>query len=470
MTLPGPEILNEDARTPSGPRLRLATVFAVGDTEFGPTSPVALRSMRDLRKYFGQRTAQAAAVHDWLEEHWRQGGGLVYLQRRVGPAPVKASHDFMDGQGTPVLSFTLRMKQAGEFGNEFAGDIDVDGSDFSVKLYRNGQLLEETGLVATNAEAQAWFAANSQWAELVLGAGNDPVATASPADLTGGTDDLDNVTDTETGAAINAHPPEAGPGAYVLLGITSSSAQLLAAARAAETKRLARCDLPSSTSAATLASQAATLRASAYSDYIDIIGTHLTVPGLTQSTTRTVQGSALRCACEAVNDKAGISPNQPAAGRWGAARKAGTVPVVEFTAEDRETLNDAGVNVIRTVDGETRLYGARTAVDPATNGVALRLGSARLRMAVCEVARYEAEQTEFAEIDQGGVVLGDLEGRIRAGLSPYERSFYDLQVDAELVEDDLQPGQYLVEIVIEFQAAPDAERVRVIVTRRLTEV
>jgi hypothetical protein len=91
-------------------------------------------------------------------------------------------------------------------------------------------------------------------------------------------------------------------------------------------------------------------------------------------------------------------------------------------------------------------------------------------MAIKEIARYQAEQIVFAELDQGGVVLGDHVGLVRAAINRYERSLYFLDVTAQVVEDDIQPGVYLVETAIEFQAAPDAERVRVVITRAVTEV
>lgn len=465
MTLPGNELVHEDLRTPAGPQLAIATPFLVGDTEEGPDTPVALRDMRGLRNRFGARTTLSAAVHDWLEQYWRQGGGQVWLQRRLGPSPVKASVDFPASSGT---SFTLRALYAGASYNDFAGDVDISGSDITFKVLRDGVLQQTFGPVQTVAALQALVADSGLPVEIVPGAGGAPTA-GSVTSLAGGDDDLDSVTDTETGAAILKHLPERGPGVYVLPGITATSANLLAAAAAAaHPDRLVRPQVPNTATVADIVTALNAYRGSPHAGYIDPIVTWLVGPGLSPTSTRLFPGTLLRCACEARNDAAGITPNQPAAGRWGAPRYPELVPAVEFAADDRETINDAGGTLIRTINGETRLYGSRTAADPVTDPVALRLGSARLRMAFGEISRFEMEQTNFGEVDAGGVVLGELSGRIEAQARVWQRSLYDLDVTAQLVED--QPGQYLVEVLFEYAPAPDAERVRTVISRSLPDL
>jgi hypothetical protein len=469
VTLPGVVVINADARPPSRPRLSLSTAFLVGETEFGPQTAVLSRTKREFERSHGARTLTTTAMHDWVTEFFAEGGTALYTSRLVGPGAAAASHVFLDGTSAPSL--TVRALSVGEYGNRLSVDIDVSGSNFEVKVYLDGttdaDIVERSGLVATPAAAALW-GADAKYVRVTAGVGTDPVAT-SPVALTGGDDDLDGVTGTEITAALNKFGAGLGPGSVVLPGRTATASQLLAAAHAAANNRLARLDAAQVASASTIASQAATLRASGYADVCDLLAPSLTIPGLAPGTTRTVPASALRCGVEARNDALGISPNQPAAGKWGIAHYA-TAPTVEWDDDDREMLNDAGVTVVRVIDGDVRIYGSRTLADPATDPAALRLGSARLRMALTEIARFQAEQIEFAELDQGGVVLGDHVGLVRSAIKRYAQSLYFLDVTAQVVEDDLQDGVYLVETAVEFQAAPDAERVRVVITRSVTEV
>lgn len=469
MTLPGVVVLNDDARPLSGPRLTLATAFLVGETEFGLQSAVLSRTKREFVRNHGARTVDYTAMHDWVDTFFKEGGTALYASRLLGPAAAAAAHAFVDGDAATSITVTSRDK--GTFGNRLYADIDVSGNTFEVIIYLDGttadKIVERSGFVATPADAATW-ATDARYVRITVGVGVDPVATAATA-LTGGDDDLDGITGTQITAALDKFGAALGPGSVVLPGRTATASQLLAATHAAANNRLARLDAVVSASAATVLTQAATLRAGENPDVCDLLGPAVTIPGLTAGTTRTIGASALRCGIEARNDAAGLSPNQPAAGNWGIARYA-TAPTVEWDDGDREDLNDAGVNVVRVIDSQVKLYGARTLSDPATDPAAVRVGSARLRMAITEIARARAEQIVFAELDPGGVVLGDHVGLVRADINRYARSLYFLDVTAQVVEDDLLPGVYLVETAIEFQAAPDAERVRVVITRAVTEV
>lgn len=336
--------------------------------------------------------------------------------------------------------------------------VDADGIDAvsSIRSLRDFTTVAGARDV-DNAAAYDWFEAHFQEggaAGYLIGL--DPEATITTAEIT---------------AAAELVGDEYGPGAFVTPGRTDTATILAVAAVAVASehgKRMVRADLADTATVATLTTAAATLRASANADVLDIGGVWVSIPGLANGTARSVPFSALRSGCEGRNDKAGISPNQPAAGQWGIARYC-IAPLHEWGATDRETLNDAGVNIARTIDSTLRLYGSRTAVNPTVTPAAIRIGSARLRMAIIELVDFEMERTAFAEIDQGGVELGNLTERSRARINQYQRSLYQLDITAELEEDET-PGTYVVEVDVTFQAAPDAERVHATITRAVTEV
>lgn len=469
MTLPGATVTFDDQRTPTGPNLQLSTVFLTGELTKGPTTPAIIRSLRELQRGYGDRTADTASVHDWVDAFFKEGGSRIYVTPLRGPSAAKATHTFNDGAAAAGIIMTART--AGTDGNRTSGDIDagVGGGTFVVKVLRDGVIVETSGDLATPAAAAVWAADNSSWVDITDGAHADPAPTGSAAALTGGDDDFDGITTTEIQTALDRFTAGLGPGSVVLPGRTATAAQLIAQTHAATHNRLARHAFVASSTAATVAAQLATLRAGEGADVGDPLGPRQNMPGLTAVTSRTVEATVLRCAAEARNDRDGISPNQPAAGNYAIAQYL-TSETVTWTDEDLELLNDAGGNVVRTLtDGRLKVFGARTLADPASDPVALRIGSARLRMAVAEIGRFHAEQFAFTELDPGGIELGNLEGIILGALDAYQASFFELAVTAELVAGDA-PGEYVVEVTVEFKASPDAERVRVTISRSLTEV
>lgn len=476
MAVPGVVIQESDAAPLSSPRLALATPFVVGELERGLETPKLVRSMRDVTTTFGPRSADTAHVHDWLDGYFRENGSAAYIGRLLGAAPVAASVAFPDGVPTTAITVTAREKGAWANGatGGLSADIDVSGSDFEVKIYLDGELVERSGLVADGAAAAEWASANSAYVTITDGPGGDPVATGSPQNLTGGDADFDGISQTQISAVLARFTPDLGPGTIVMPGRTGTTEQLAAAAHGAANNRLVRADLPATGVVGTLTAQAATLRADENADRIDILAPMLTCPGLTATSVRHVPGSVLRCAAESRNDRAGVSPNQTAAGEWAIAEYLTDATEV-WSEADLATLSAAGINVVRVVDGKLKVYGMRTAVDPATNPAGVSLGSARLRMAVREVARFHAEKAVFTEVDAGGVVLGNLKGKISGELtSRYKESFWPvntagdlLDISAELVAG-VTPGTYELEVLVKFRPAGAAEVVTVTISRSVS--
>jgi hypothetical protein len=470
VTLPGVVLTNEDQRSPSGPSVALSTVFLVGELARGPEAGVLVRSLRDLQRLCGARTSDTAPMHDWLDAFFREGGGQAYVTPLRGPAAAAAHVNLLDGASAVALAVTAKEK--GTWANGATGGLSVvvtaSGGNFTLSIRLNGVEVENTGTLADGAAAAAW-SETSKYVDITDGVGGDPAAV-SATNLASGDDDFDGITNTEITAAFDRFSKDLGPGVTITPGRTTTAVQLIAAAHASTHNRIARCDLPDTSTVATITTALATLRASAYADIIDALAPTLTVPGLTPATTRTVPASVLACAAEARNDNAGVSPNQPAAGRFGEAQYA-TAPTITWTEADLETLNDAGARIVRTVRDRVEVYGNRTVADPTDNPVALRIGSARLRMAIHEIVDYECEQTVFEEIDSEGVTLGNLEGRITASVnSAYGTSSSSLTVGADVIEDDQVPGSFVLEVEVAYQARPDAEVVRARIVRNETEV
>lgn len=466
---PGAEVIYADP-SPQGALLRaLATPMVVGETERGALGAQVVRSMVEYRTKYGVRTATSQAIWDHLDAHFKDGGGPVYVSRRVGPTPVKASITFLDGSSAQTLKFV--MNEYGDFGNAFnaaiiAGD---SGGEFKVRITHDTDtsIVETSPSYATGIAAAADTTAWSQWGTLVDVAGSalDP-ATAAAASLTGGTDDHGNVTTTETLAALNKFDAEFGPGNYELPANTDTATLLVAAQAAADRKRILKANTPATADVPTLLAWAATLTAGGNGDVIDAITPRVYVPGITAGGTRLVDGSVVRTAAEGRNDRAGISPNQPAAGRHGISDYATDVQFAWDDA-DRAALNTAGINVIRLLDGNVTVFGSRTLADGTEDPAGVRLGSARLRGAFAEIARAEGNRVAFDEITESE--LGALEGNVTAGIKPFQKSLTSLDVAAALVDGD-DPGTSVLQTSIEFSAIGDAETTKFIISRTNKEV
>lgn len=465
MSPSGVTVTTEDERGPQGLSLTLGTQFVIVETEKGPEVPTSITNYAQFKRVYGEPGVDYVPAHNWVEAWFREGGGRIYVQRLLGAAATAADLDLSDGS---TVALTATALYRGAWGDRVSVDIDVASSNFTAKVYLDDVLKETSPTLADGPAAAAW-SQTSAYLRFTDGPGNDPVNTSGDQSLTGGDDDLDGITTDEIIAAAEAFPPDLGPGVYVLPGRTAAASYLALGPVARERNRLIRPEFPPVATVATVVTALTSYRDSDYYDIIDPLGPRLTIPGLTPGTTRTVSPAVVRGGAECRNDRAGISPNQPAAGEWGLAQYA-IAPTITWTDAELDEIEAAGGNVVRIVDGKLRVYGGRTAADPATDPVAVRLGSARLRMGICEVARAEGQKVTFAEIDSGGIVLGDLAGKVEAAINRWQRSLYALDVTASVEDDVEHPGEYLLEIVIEFQAAPDAPRVRVVVARQVTEV
>jgi len=429
-------------------------------------------------------SAAADDVIDTAASHGFKAGDVVQFPTLTGGTGLTASTNYyVISTNLGTTTFQVSTTPGGSAAT-FSADITAgtvakvtglqvtvaaDGTDFSVSVRLAGALVESSGNVADGAGAAAWAAGSSRYVSITDGAGGDPAAVTNRG-LAAGDDDFDGVTQIDIDAARDRFGPELGPGVYVFPGRTSTTVQLAAAEAADGRNRIVRADLPPTSNVSTLTAHLATLAASEFADYLDPLLPPLTAPGLTTASSRTIAASALRTAAEARNDAAGISPNQTAAGSWAIARWF-SAPSLTWSDDDLETLNDAGGNVVRVVDGQLKVYGLRTA--DVTNPAGIVLGTARLRMAIREIARFVGEKYVFGEFDAGGVTLGNLRGEIRsAALTRYGSSLQPLPDDpsetlgiqAEIVPGDT-PGTHVLEIVVLFLPSGSAEVVRITISR-----
>lgn len=420
---------------------------------------------------YGDRVAYSS-LFDCLETFFREGGSKAYVARFLGPTPVIAKVDLSDS--TPATTLRVSAKSAGEWGNSLnvqviAGD---SGSEFKLVISHDTLgLLEQSPSLADTTAAIAWATASSDWVNASELAGTGDPVVAAAASMTGGADDRTNVTDTQRTAALDQFTKDLGPGQVSIPGATSATVHEALLNHAADNNRVALLDAADSTSAATIASAATAIRA--LSSNLDrhgaLFAPWATIVGLTGSaTTRTVPYSAVEAGLIARSD-AGGNPNVPAAGDNGIPRSVLDLTAV-FTDTERETLNDAGVNVARLVYEVPKTYGFRTVADPDDAPLHWMLNNIRTDMAITAKAEVIAERYLFRIIDGRGLTTAHFGGELADMLNGYYEidALYGLTADEAFrvdVGDTVNTVESIAEgrlrAILSIRRAPFAERVEV---------
>lgn len=453
-----------------------AAWFVVGFTAKGPVGvPTPVRSLAEFVDLFGDRVAWSE-LYDALDVFFREGGGVAYVSRVVGPTPVKATANIFDAAGSTVpgdVALTITATDAGSALNSLAFEVTASGGNFEIEVTDGGTVIETSGVLADRAAAVAWGVA-SRYVDVALGASNEDPRTQGPTSLSGGTDDHTNATEAEWQDALDVISKDYGAGQVSAPGRTTATTQGALAQHAQEHNRVALIDLEDSGVAADLISDVAAIRATDYARNAAAFAPWAVVPGSTPGTTRTVPPSAVVAGLIARSQSLGNSPNVPAAGRNGQAAYVAGLSQEGFSEADRGLLNEAGVNLIREIRGAFRVYGFRTAVDPSAQPEWRELGGARTAMAVAAEAEEVGEDFVFAEIDGQGKKVGEYGGRISAicldyyaagalyGATPDEAFYVDTGPTVNTPET-LDDGKLLARI--ELATSPAAERVEITVVK-----
>jgi hypothetical protein len=421
VTLPGTQVTILDAPPPRPAANDVGTLFAIGLTDRGALTPTLVSSLDDYVAKFGPRVSYSL-LYDALEAFFAEGGGRAYISRVVGPTSVVATLNLQDS--VPANTLAVDAANPGAWANGAAGglsvDVDVPSSGlFVLKVYLNGALVETSPSFADKVDAVQWSASSAYVRVRDLGGANDPVALGSAANLAGGTDDRANITDTEWQAATDRVTADLGPGQVTQPGRTTTAAYTQLANHAAARNRFALLDGADTATAATLVTAAAAVRALGREKArrCQLLAPWVTAPGLTAGTTRAIPPSTLQAGMAARSDAAGGNPNRAVAGRNGISRFALDVRAT-WTDTDRESLADAGVTVIRNLQGQITTYDDVTLVDPTTDPEWLGAAGNRLVMQIVAAGTAIAEAHMFAQ-ESGTVEFSAFEGDLVAMLTRY---------------------------------------------------
>lgn len=409
---PGVNVTIRDTIPPRSQPTDVDTWFVVGVAERGLPAATLLRSMSDFTRYYGNRWSTDPSLYDAIDTYFREGGQKVYVSRVLGPAAVTAFKVLNDG--TAAAAVRVEARGAGSWGNNLTVQVAAGtvGGYIKLQIRESGTLVEESPEVNTKADLLNWT--TSRYVVLTsAGAGSLP-AVAAAAALATGADDYASIADTHRVTALVQFGLALGPGQVSIPGQTSGTIHSALLSHANLNNRVAILDAPDSASSATLVAAATALIADVNARYGGMFGPRAIVPGITYNTTRDVPYSAVQAGMMARNPR----PNEPAAGAQGVSRYA-IQAKYDYTDTERQTLNDAGVNIARNILGQVRTYGYRTLVNGTLLPQWLQLNSVRTIMAIKSKANEVGEIHMFKGIDGRGRELSKFNGDLTGVLIPY---------------------------------------------------
>lgn len=414
MTLPGVETTIGETLTPSALPSSTGTAFVIGLAERGPVDkPIPLTSMNDWERYLGARTSWNALAYDTLDVAFDRGLSQAYFVRGVGPAAKTAKGKLLDAEEGDSLEVTATSP--GEWANSVKVEV-VAGSagSFKLKVYEGTKLVESSPELADVETAVAWAAESSS--RIALKAlGEDDPETGKSVTLKEGADDRENVDDEVIAAGLALFTADLGGGQVCAPGNTAEAVQLAIIAHCEETERNPILAAVDDEDHSEVVAQALALRSAAGAHQGGVFDPWEIAKGPAPGTFRTVPPEGRVLGQIAAVDAATGNASQPAAGPNGKARSGGLIVGLARTRspEEREALNDAGVNVSVMEDGLPTTMGWRTLADPVTDKRWLPLNVARVMTQIAHESEAVLRRFLFARTDAQGKTVAAAEAAIR---------------------------------------------------------
>lgn len=391
-------------------------------------------------------------------------------------------------------SCTITAAGPGVYANTYSVVVATVSGGYTITISNSGTVLEVSNTLVTVADAVA-YGQTSQYV-VVTATGANPPAAATTA-MSGGADDLTDITSTQYANAFALFIRDYGPGHVSAPGQTTSTIQEAAVTHCNTAGpagfRVAILDMPdenmiinptlsSSSASSAIVSAAATITALSaqarcvgmFAPWADIAP----VPGTTG--TRAVPPSAFYAGLAQQSDINSVTstspygnPNLPIAGKNGILQTAVDLHAT-FADTDRQTLNTAGVNIIKRSSGGFRIYGNVTGVNRITDPLYFMLSNARLDMAILAQADVIQQDHDFDQIDGNGVEAASYGGDLTNMMSEFQSAgalfpnaagvFFTVDTSSD-VNTPTNEAQGILSATIAYARAPGAEQVNLNIYR-----
>jgi hypothetical protein len=455
------------------------TYFVAGQAERGPADgPQLVTNLAEFRTYFGEQTTYGA-IYDDVAMYFQEGGSRAYVTRVVGgDATTGALAAPLDDRAVaPVSTLSVTASSPGAWAASVSVTV-IDGAatdTFRIRVFRDGDLVEDFPNLHSPAEAVSKVNAKSTYIRLTnlasaTAAPDNNPAAVGPLTLTAGTDDRAAIVAADYVAALDRFGKDLGDGAVAIPGIGSAVHAGLVA-HATVFNRLALLSAAQGSDVATLigyAEAADAQRAGLFAPWVRIPDGY--------GGTRAISPEGFVAAARAKAHQLS-GPWRAAAGEISRASYA-VAPDEVFTVTEMTTLDESGVNVIRTIASTVRLYGWRSTSSDVENWAYLT-GADVVNRVVVE-AQKRLEQYVFGVIDSSGHLLSVVHGTLVGIVLPMASAgglfaHYDIdgnqtdpgyavRSDASINSvDSLALNQVLAEVTI--RPAPTAALVRITVTK-----
>jgi hypothetical protein len=465
---------------PTGlPAEDIGSVFVVGLSERGPVDDiVALRSLSTYKAFCGNRVSYGAP-YDWLDVAFREGLSLAYFSRVVGPDATTAECDLV-GTGSPGgTAIHVEASSPGDWANDYGIAITEGSLEDTVRVGVTDAadvLLEVSGELSSNDQLVAW-SQRSRYVRFTKES-EDFVGVQEPT-LAGGDDDRGSVTDADFEVALARFTKDLGTGKVVAPARTSPNFQAALVEHAANNNRHAFIDDTDTASATTLVTDALALRLGDHPRAGAMYAPWLVVPGVVTGTLRTVPYSALQAGLEARSLAAGNPPNVAVAGQDAEGvdltpRYVLRLSQAPWTEDERELLNDSGVNVARAIHGEVQTWGVRTFADPYEQPEWVQRPGALEAQSIAAKMDNVGGTYLFTQIDGRGLKLAEFAADLTSVcLAEYNRNALYGATPEEAFLIDTGPSvntpdtlaQGILKARVELRTSPTAERVEIYITK-----
>lgn len=490
MIRPGINTETLESSSTTSPPTDVARGFMVGITESGPDTPVASNEIKNMDEYAtvyapsGETYLPGQIMFRSVNEFFRQGGGSLIVGRVTGPASKAATADITDAASAVVWS--ANAKGAGEWGNDRQVRIDTptENPDIEANNYRivvlrksDGFVLESSSDLSSTEAAIVWSLQESQQIRIAPGV-SILLPKNQTVDLTTGTNDITNVTNTEWQRGFDSLSTNLGVGVLMAPGQTTDQIHIMAAKHADTHDRTFFGDQPDTPTEATLiaASKAVVDDSGKRSRYSGLFWPWLVVPGNASGAVWKVPPSPAVAGLFARNMAAGMSANEPAAGDNGILRN-----VLMFTQTPtdvmRQNLNNNGTNCIIDKYGTPKVYGWRTTADPIKDKRWRALSNTILHRQIIALCNEQAERFIFRQIDGNNRLFGQVQSAIigHVMMPMYEQGALSGGVPSEAYKVDVGPdvntpetiedGQ--INVVVTVRIAPFGEVVTIYIVKYL---
>lgn len=419
-----------------------STFFVAGTSERGTVTDAKLvTSLAEFEALYGGYVA-SGTLHQQVQTFFEEGGARAYVGRVTGASATAGALTINDSTDT-YAALTLNAANTGAW----SANVDVTvtagtGGNKVLKLYYNDELIFSTGNISTaaaaatainnSAAATIYVSATANTASAAL----ETIAVATP--LSAGVNG-DTPTDAQLVTGLELFEAALGSGAVAIPGQFSTTIYDGLLAHAITYSRIALLGFDPTATAADAITASADYADVEGAEYLAFYFPHITMTGAAQ-TSLTISPEGYVAA------KRSIAHNT--VGSWqagaGILSKASFVTGLSSTVDKTvgDTLDDAGVNALRVIQGAVRVYGARSISSDTAN---FRYITARdtLNYIVTQ-AEARLEDLVFSVIDGRRSVFGQVEARLIGLLEPL-RTAGGLYEAYDVDGNQIDPG-YSVEV------------------------